>query len=89
MKKRTRAAAWIAAPKAMFTVRHPKKAALLGATGWAASRMKRRKRRPSMASMAARGLGTAAVAVPLGMWVGRKVRGRGRHHAAEAAHQPA
>jgi hypothetical protein len=38
---------------------------------WAAGQMMR-KHRASMGSMALKGLGAAAIAIPVGMWIGKK-----------------
>jgi hypothetical protein len=46
-----------------------------GALTWAALRLGLRKRRPPYGKIAAGGLAAAAVAVPVGMMVGRKLRG--------------
>jgi hypothetical protein len=67
---------WAKAPRLMFAKRHPKKAAFVAATGWVTRRLGRRQK-PSIAKTAVQGIGAAAVAIPLGMWVGRKVRGGG------------
>lgn len=61
------------APKAAFTVFNPKKTAFAKATGWAMSSMFPRRRNNTMAMTAAKGFGAAAIAVPLGMWIGRKI----------------
>lgn len=75
MKRILRAAAWTAAPKAMFAAKNPRKAAMLKAAGWAAGRIgvPTRKRRSSSRT-AVKGLAAAAVALPLGLWLGRRVR---------------
>lgn len=72
-KKILKAAAWATAPKAMFAVRNPKKTALMKAAGWATSRVLPARRRPSPAMTAAKGFGAAALALPVGLWVGRKL----------------
>lgn len=46
-----------------------------GALTWAAARLGRKKRRPAYGKIAAGSLAAAAVAVPVGMMVGRKLRG--------------
>jgi hypothetical protein len=76
-KKALKTVGWVKAPRLMFARRHPRKAALLAATGWIANRVLpgRRRRRTSFARTAAQGLGAAAVAIPVGVWVGRKVWG--------------
>jgi hypothetical protein len=74
MRRILKAAAWAKAPRLMFAKRHPRKAALLAATGWLARKLGRRQK-TSFTRTAAQGIGAAAVAIPLGLWVGRKVRG--------------
>jgi hypothetical protein len=73
-KKLMKAAAWAAAPKAMFAVKNPRKAALVKAAGWAAGRLRPAPKRHTGRN-AALGLGAAALTIPLGLWVGRKLRG--------------
>lgn len=48
---------------------------LTRATNWATGLVGRRRRRTPVGRLALQGLGAAALAVPLGLWVGRKVRG--------------
>lgn len=85
MNKLMKTAAWVTAPKLMFAAKNPKKTAFLKATEWAADRViPSRRRRPSTAQTAAKGLAAAAVALPLGLWVGRKVRGRSPQPQTEA-----
>jgi hypothetical protein len=72
-KRVLKTAAWVKAPRLMFARRHPKKAALLAATGWVTNRvLPQRRRRSSFTRTAVQGLGAAAVAIPLGIWVGRR-----------------
>jgi hypothetical protein len=59
----------------MFAAKNPRKAALMKAVGWVTNRVTPRRKRTSAGKMALQGLGAAAVALPLGLWVGRKVRG--------------
>lgn len=74
MKQRLLAAAgYAAAPRLAFTLQHPGKMAVASAAGWAANRMAPRRRRSSMGATAAKGLGAAALAVPVGMWLGRRI----------------
>lgn len=84
IKKALKAAAWTTAPKAMFATKHPRKAALARAAQWTAQRVGAapRRRGPSAGQVAARGLAAAALALPIGLWLGR--RGRGER-TAEAA----
>lgn len=67
-------ASYMTAPAATFAFNNPKKAALVKATEWATKRVLPRRKRPSYGAMALKGLGAAAVAVPLGMWLGSKLR---------------
>lgn len=74
MRKRLlKAASYAAAPKLAFTLQHPRKMAMAQAATWAMHRISPQKRRSSMAGTAARGFGAAAVALPVGMWLGRRV----------------
>lgn len=75
MNKLFKTASYLAAPKLTFAASNPKKAALLKAGKWAAGRVMPSRRRPSYGMMALKGLGAAAVALPIGMWLGRKVLG--------------
>lgn len=75
MKKLMKTAAWAAAPKMMFAARNPRKAALVKAAGWAMGRVRPQSRRSHTGRNAALGLGAAALAIPLGLWVGRMLRG--------------
>jgi hypothetical protein len=76
-RKVLKGAAWVKAPKLMLARRNPKKAALLAAASWVSSRVMPRRRRPSFARTAVQGLGAAAVAIPVGLWLGRKALGGG------------
>lgn len=86
-KKALKTVGWVKAPRLMFARRHPRKAALLAATGWITNRVLpgRRRRRASFARTAAQGLGAAVVAIPVGVWVGRKVWGGSSEQPAGAA----
>ena len=82
-KKALKAASYAVAPKMSFLVNNPKKAAFAKAGAWAGGQVMERvmperfRPRPKRSSlgMAARGLGAAAVAAPLGWWLGRKLLG--------------
>ena len=76
MRKRkiAKAAAWAAAPKMMFAAKNPRKAALIKAAGWAVDRVRPQRSRSHVGRNAAVGLGAAAVAIPLGLWLGRRLR---------------
>lgn len=76
MKTILKTAAWAAAPKAMFIAKNPRKAALLKAADWAAGRVGLPQRKRSSTGLAAaKGLSAAALALPLGLWLGNKLRG--------------
>jgi hypothetical protein len=47
---------------------------LSAATEWATDRIRPRRKRNSMRMTAAKGLGAAAVALPIGLWLGRRNR---------------
>lgn len=76
--KLVKAAAFAVAPKMMFAAKNPRKAALLKATQWAVERVRPAPKRSALGSLSGRsaavGLGAAAVAVPLGLWLGRRLR---------------
>lgn len=76
-KKLLKAAGMAAAPKLMLALNNPKKAAFVKAGKWASTNLLRQKKRSSAGMTAAKGLGAAAIAVPLGMLLGRWMRGRG------------
>jgi hypothetical protein len=62
------------APKLTFAARHPRKAAAAKAASWAMDQIavgRRRKRAKMRSTMT--GLGAAAVAVPVGVWLGRRI----------------
>ncbi|HEX2092079.1 MAG TPA: hypothetical protein VHG28_06735 [Longimicrobiaceae bacterium] len=63
-----------AAPRMMRTSRDPRKVALQKAAMWAVSRMRPEPKRGVSGRSAAMGLGAAALAIPVGLWVGRKLR---------------
>lgn len=66
-------AGYIAAPKLSFAMHHPRKAAMTSVATWALGHMTHRRRRHTMGNTAAKGLGAAAVALPLGLWLGRRI----------------
>jgi hypothetical protein len=76
MNRLLKTASYIAAPKLTYAARHPRKAALLKAGAWATSHMMPRRNRPSRRMTAIKGLGAAAIALPIGMWVGRRLMNR-------------
>jgi hypothetical protein len=72
-RKALKTAAWVKAPKLMFARKHPRKAAVLAATSWLTGRLgSRRRQQTSFARTAVQGLGAAAIAIPVGIWVGRR-----------------
>lgn len=83
MNKLMKTAAWVTAPKMMFAAKNPKKAALMKAAGWAVERVRPNRRRSHLGRNTALGLGAAALAVPLGLWVGRRLRGNNVNELAE------
>jgi hypothetical protein len=72
-RKLLKGAGYLAAPKLAFALDMPKKAAMAKATTWALGHVTHRRRRSSMGMTAAKGLGAAAVMLPVGMWLGRKM----------------
>ncbi|HEX2203901.1 MAG TPA: hypothetical protein VHG91_11410 [Longimicrobium sp.] len=82
-KKALKAAGYAVAPKLSFLVHNPRKAAFAKAGAWAggmlAERMVPERFRPQRRSpgmTAAKGLGAAAIAAPLGWWLGRRMMER-------------
>lgn len=75
MKKALKSAAYLTAPKAAFTAMHPRKAAMVKAGKWAMNRVRPQPKRPAYGMMALKGIGAAALALPVGMWLGRRARG--------------
>lgn len=74
-RKLLKGAGYIAAPKLAFALDMPKKAAMAKATTWALGHVVPRRRRPSHRMTAAKGLGAAALALPVGIWLGRRMGG--------------
>lgn len=74
-KSLLKGASYMAAPKTTFALNNPRKAAFAKATKWATKRMMPHRKQPSMGMMAMKGLGAAAVAIPIGMWLGRRMMG--------------
>jgi hypothetical protein len=64
--------AYALAPRTTFAVRHPRKAAVAMAAGMA-NRLSPARRRRARTRTALKGLGAAAVALPVGLWLGRKM----------------
>ncbi|CAN5655805.1 hypothetical protein BH23GEM3_BH23GEM3_13220 [soil metagenome] len=85
MNRLLKTAAWIKAPRLTFAAKNPRKAAFLKATGWVTDRvLPHRRKRTTATRTAVRGLGAAAVAIPLGVWAGRKLRGGRKHEGASS-----
>jgi len=76
-RKLLKGVGYLAAPKLTFALDMPRKAAMAGAASWAMNRVTHRHRRPSLAMTAAKGLGAAAIALPIGMWLGRRMNEEG------------
>ncbi|HEX7243340.1 MAG TPA: hypothetical protein VF263_23860 [Longimicrobiaceae bacterium] len=62
------------APRMMGMSRDPRKVALEKAAKWAVSRVRPQPKRGLSGRSAALGLGAAALAVPLGLWLGSRLR---------------
>jgi hypothetical protein len=62
-----------AVPHLATLTRGRKKRMLVKAGKWAAGRVMHKRARTSMGTLALRGLGVAVLAVPVGMWLGRKM----------------
>jgi hypothetical protein len=71
-KKIIKSVGYVAAPKLSFALDMPRKAAMLKAASMAVGHLTHRRRKPSMAMTTAKGLGAAALALPLGIWLGRR-----------------
>jgi hypothetical protein len=71
-KKLLKGIGYSTAPKATFTALNPGKAAMFSAASWTMNRMLPSRRRHSHTRTALTGIGAAAVAVPVGMWIGRR-----------------
>ena len=71
-KKLLKGAGYIAAPKLSFALHHPRKAAMASVAAWAVDHMTPHRRRSNKAATAAKGLGAAALALPVGLWLGRR-----------------
>jgi hypothetical protein len=71
-KQLAKGASYAAAPKATFAAFNPGKAAAGKATSWAMDRMMPERRRRSRRNSTMKGLGAAAMAIPIGIWLGRR-----------------
>ena len=75
MRKRlAKGVGYAMAPKATFAALHPRKAAYAKAATWIMGRVTPSRRRHHRGRAVAAGLGAAAVTVPLGLWLGRRMR---------------
>lgn len=80
MRKRlAKGVGYAMAPKATFAALHPRKAGYAKAASWVVGRVAPSKRRHSRGRTVAAGIGAAAVTVPLGLWIGRRMRAEQRH----------
>ena len=78
MNRLLRKATRFAVPKLMNGTRKAPSAAMVKAARWAIGRVKPEPpKRTSPATLIARGLGVAAATLPLGLWIGKMIRGRG------------
>jgi hypothetical protein len=73
-KRIVKGVGYTVAPKATFAALHPRKAAVAKATSWALGRIAPSRQRRSRTRMVATGVGAAAMTVPLGIWLGRRLR---------------
>jgi hypothetical protein len=72
-KKVFKGISYAKAPKATFTALNPGKAAFMKAGSWTLDRISPSRRRRSRTRSAVTGIGAAAVAVPMGVWLGRRL----------------
>lgn len=72
-RKLLKGAGYIAAPKLSFALLHPRKAAMASMAAWAVDHMTPHRRRSHFGSTAAKGIGAAALALPVGLWLGRRM----------------
>jgi hypothetical protein len=59
------------------TTKDLRSSAAMGAARWAADRVLGRRHQPSRMEMVGKGLAAAAVALPVGLWVGSRLRRSG------------
>lgn len=72
-KKLLKGAAYVTHPKGAFALLNPKKAIIAKALEMAVDHIPGRSRRPSRTAIAARGLGAAALAMPIGFWIAHRM----------------
>jgi hypothetical protein len=72
-KKVMKGIGYATAPKATFAALNPGKAAMLKAASWTFDHVTPSRRRRSRTRSAVTGIGAAAVALPMGVWLGRRM----------------
>ena len=75
MNPTLKTAARMAAPHLLALTRGKRKKMIVGAGKWAARQMAKKQKKAAV-RLAFKGLGVAAVAVPVGLWVGKKLMER-------------
>ena len=74
MRKRiAKGVGYTMAPKATFAALHPKKAVYAKAAMWLFDRVTPNRRRKTHKRSMATGIGAAAMTIPLGVWLGRRL----------------
>jgi hypothetical protein len=71
-KQLAKGVSYAVAPKATWATLHPRKAMFGKAASWAMNRVSPARRRRARRRTAVTGLGAAAMAVPVGLWLGRR-----------------
>lgn len=84
-KKLAKGISYAAAPKVSAAVFHPGKTAVLKAADWTMDRVSRQRRRRARNRAVGTTVGAAAIALPLGLWLGRKFRSERTRHETFAA----
>ncbi|MEX2584684.1 MAG: hypothetical protein WD766_15555 [Gemmatimonadota bacterium] len=74
-KKMMKGVGYAAAPKATFAALNPGKAAMVKAASWTMDRVSPSRRRRSRTRSTMAGIGAAAVAIPVGFFLGRRFLG--------------
>ncbi|MEX0911870.1 MAG: hypothetical protein WD737_03380 [Gemmatimonadota bacterium] len=72
-RKLVKGISYAKAPKATFALLNPGKTAAIKAASWTMDRISPARRRRARTRAALPGIGAAAVAVPLGVWLGRRI----------------
>ncbi|MDQ3521560.1 MAG: hypothetical protein M3434_04385 [Gemmatimonadota bacterium] len=78
MHKLLRTATRFSVPALLTIPKNSRRAAMVKAARWAVGKVKPEPKRTPPAIRIAKGLGAAAVTLPLGLWIGRIIRGRDR-----------